>query len=69
MRRRVRAVASLYFFFGGVGEEAITFRVSRVGRGSPKMPPAEQRRRCSHQSLERVSSVFWVYPSVLVLFG
>ena len=32
------------------------------------MPPAEQRRRCSYRSLE-VSSVFWVDPSVLVLFG
>ena len=33
------------------------------------MPPAEQRRRCSYRSLERVSSVFRVYPSLLVLFG
>ena len=42
-----------------------------MGGGSPKMPPAEQRRRCSYPTVEvlSVSSVCWVHPSVLVLFG
>ena len=41
-------------YFGGAGYEAITLRVSWVGRGRRKMPSAEQRLRCRYRSLERV---------------
>ena len=55
MRRRMRTAASFFFF--------LRRRLGRypgascVGRGSPKMPPAEQRRRCSYRSLERILCV------------
>ena len=42
--------------------------VAWVGGGSPKMPPAEEQRRYSDRSLMRIL-VFWICPSVLVLFG
>ena len=39
-----------------------------MGGGSPKLPRAKQRWRCIYGSLDRIL-VFWVCPSVLVLFG
>ena len=39
---------------------AITLSVSCVGGGSPKVPPAEQRRRCGYRSLERILCVLGV---------
>ena len=55
MRRRMRTAASFFFF--------LRRRLGRypgascVGRGSPKMPPAEQRRRCSYRRFERILCV------------
>ena len=58
MRRRVRAAAaSLFFFLAAQARKLITLRVSWVGGGSPKMPHAEQRRRCGYRSLPHVLCV------------
>ena len=48
------------FFFGGAGEETITLRVSWVGGKSPKIPPAEKRRRCSYGSLVKIERIVCV---------
>ena len=50
--RACRRQLLLFFGGGGASEEAITLRGFWVGGGSPKMPRAEQRWRCSHRSLD-----------------
>ena len=44
----------LSFCFGGAGYEAITFSISGVGGGNLETPPAQQRRRGSYPSLDRI---------------
>ena len=58
LRCHVRAAASTLFLVGGAGQEAITLRVSWVGRGNPQAPRAEQQWWCTYRGLERILRVF-----------
>ena len=50
LRRRVRADASLFSLLAARARKLWL----RVGGGSPRMPRAEQRRRCSYRSIDRI---------------
>ena len=55
MRRHVRAAASLSFLAAQARKLSLT--VAWVGGGTSNIPRAEQRRRCSYRSLERILCV------------
>ena len=58
----------LLFFWCAAQARKLAITIRWVGGGSLKTPRAEERRRCSCRSIERILR-FLVYRPVFVLFG